>query len=99
MQTPASNEISTPLTVAFLGVTIGGTALVVWLLAGMPAIDLPDLPPLAPTLGAAFWLALAGLAGWVAAQRGRSVAAWVALSLLLGPFALLAVGMAPAKIR
>jgi peptidoglycan/LPS O-acetylase OafA/YrhL len=43
------------------------------------------------------WLGMGGLTGWLASQRGRSAPAWFALGLALGPFALLAVGLAPVR--
>lgn len=63
----------------------------------LPALpELPDWPPLAWGLLAA-WIAIGLLTAWLASQRGRSPLAWLAMGLLLGPFALLAVGLAPVR--
>jgi hypothetical protein len=42
-----------------------------------------------------FWLVQAGLAGWLADERGRGMGSWAIAGLLAGPVALLAVGLAP----
>jgi hypothetical protein len=42
------------------------------------------------------WLALALITGGFASARGRNRLGWIALGILLGPLALLAVVLAPA---
>jgi hypothetical protein len=87
-----------------------GPGYVLWLMVGLPGIviaicwasvgfPMPSMPPMPgwPALAAALWLGMGGLTGWLASQRGRSAPAWFALGLALGPFALLAVGLAPVR--
>lgn len=61
--------------------------------------DLPDLSALPPWAWAAVagWLALAGLTAWLAKERGRSGRLWFVAGAIFGPFALLAVGLAPVR--
>lgn len=47
-------------------------------------------------LAIAWVIGFAGLTGWLAAQKGRNATAWAVLGALLGVFAMLAVGLAPA---
>lgn len=42
-----------------------------------------------------WWLIVANLAAWLAAERGRRFWEWFAMGLLTGPLAILAVGLAP----
>lgn len=47
-------------------------------------------------LAIAWMIGFGGLTGWLAAQKGRNAMAWALLGALMGVFAMLAVGLAPA---
>lgn len=101
MTTSAEPTLGNFSVFATIGGVVAFSVLFCWVLAGMPSIPLPSLPDV-PAWGwivSGAWMGVSALSGWLASQRGRSVAAWLALGLLLGPFALVAVGMAPARIR
>lgn len=90
------------------------SAYVLWLIFGLPAtlaaaawwaagFPFPAAAlerfPAAGWYAVAAWLGTDGLTGWLARQKRRAVGGWLALGLLLGPVALLAVGLAPAADR